>query len=231
MRRRLHIAPRATGKSRENRTIKDCARTILIAADLPQFLWAEAVSTTVFVHNRVLDTQSPDITAFEAIFKKIPSVGHLRVFGCTAYAHIPDPKRKAFDPKSTKMVLVGYCGENKYRLYNEATNEIHDSRNVTFCEEKEEYVELKRPVAANKPAVRSPRIKIIPQPVYSSSSDDSDGHDDDDSNSFHDANGAENDADDAPLFSDAETTESSGPSSPPPTPARSDPGPTTSTPG
>ncbi|CAG7828714.1 unnamed protein product [Allacma fusca] len=101
---------------REKRTIKDCARTTLIAADLPQFLWAEAVSTTVYVHNRVFDKQSLYITSFEAIFKKKPSVGHLRVFECTAYAHIPDPNSNAFDPKSTKMVLVGYWGENKYRL-------------------------------------------------------------------------------------------------------------------
>ncbi|CAG7720669.1 unnamed protein product, partial [Allacma fusca] len=118
--------PESNGKiERENRTIKDCARTILLAADLPQFLWAEAVSTTVYVHNRVLDKQSPDFTAYEAIFKKKQSVGHLRVFGCTAYAHIPDPKRKTWDPKSTRMLLVGYSGENrKYRLFNEDNNEI-----------------------------------------------------------------------------------------------------------
>ncbi|CAG7637718.1 unnamed protein product [Allacma fusca] len=97
--------PESNGKiERENRTIKDCARTILIEADLQQFIWAEAVLTTVYVHNRVLDKLSPDITAYEAIFKKKPSVGHLRVFGCTAYAHIPDPKTspRLLTPKARK---------------------------------------------------------------------------------------------------------------------------------
>jgi hypothetical protein len=40
-----------------------------------------------------MDKQNPDITAFEAIFKRKPNLSHLKVFVCDAYVHIPYPKR------------------------------------------------------------------------------------------------------------------------------------------
>lgn len=45
--------PQQNGRAeRENRTIFECARTILRAKELPKNLWAEAVSTAVYVLNR-----------------------------------------------------------------------------------------------------------------------------------------------------------------------------------
>jgi hypothetical protein len=35
-------------------------------------------------------------------------VSNLRVFGCTAYAHVPDALRQKPDQKAVKMRFVGY---------------------------------------------------------------------------------------------------------------------------
>ena len=35
-------------------------------------------------------------------------VGHFKVFGCMAYAHIPDAQRQKLDKKSEKLWFVGY---------------------------------------------------------------------------------------------------------------------------
>ncbi|XP_035713879.1 uncharacterized protein LOC118438167 [Folsomia candida] len=121
---------------REIRTLKDCARTILLAAKLPESLWAEAVATTVYVHNRILDKQSPNITAFEAIFGKKPSLRHLRVFGSVAFAHIPAQKRTVWGAKGERLILCGYASESKkYRLYDPESGQVVEARNVSFHEE------------------------------------------------------------------------------------------------
>ncbi|CAG7822115.1 unnamed protein product, partial [Allacma fusca] len=136
--------PETNGRiEREIGTIKDCARTLLIAANLPSKLWAEAVATTVYIHNRLVDKQSPTITAHESITGNKPSLAHARVFGCTAYSHVPHQRRRAWDPKGIKCVMVGYGGKDrKYKLYNPATNEVFEDRNVRFVEYKTEQISI-----------------------------------------------------------------------------------------
>ncbi|MCO5594535.1 hypothetical protein L7F22_048567 [Adiantum nelumboides] len=63
-----------------------------------------------------------------------PSVSYLRVFGCLAYAHIPQQLRGKLDDKAVKCIFVGYSSGSKgYRLYNPATNKIFESRDVIFA--------------------------------------------------------------------------------------------------
>ncbi|CAG7731317.1 unnamed protein product, partial [Allacma fusca] len=128
--------PQMNGKiERDIRTIKDSARTMLVASQVPNSLWAEAVATAVFVHNRLLDSVHRDVTPFEAIFKKKPRLDHLREFGCMAFAHIPEIQRSGFDPKGKRTILVGYGSHNiKFRLYDEETGKVFEAHNVTFFE-------------------------------------------------------------------------------------------------
>ena len=45
-----------------------------------------------------------------------PSVNHLRIFGCSAYAHIPKDERSKMDPKAKKSIFLGYgIGVKEYR--------------------------------------------------------------------------------------------------------------------
>ena len=101
-------------------------------------LWAEAVATSVYIHNRMLDKQSPEMTAYEAIFQRKPSLAHVRVFGCTAYAHVPEQKRTVWAAKGKKYKLVGYDSHSRnYRLYDPTTRGIIIARNVSFDETPE----------------------------------------------------------------------------------------------
>ena len=98
---------------RENRILCDTARSMLFAANLSKaernMLWAEAVNTAAYIRNRVPNNRTGNtVTPYECWFGSKPVVAHLRVFGSDAYVHVPDPKRKKFDAKSRKTVLVGY---------------------------------------------------------------------------------------------------------------------------
>jgi len=76
----------------EMRTLKDTARSKMWTSRCPEYLWAEAIACTVYIHNRILNKQSQEMTAYERIFKKKPYLTHVRVFGCKACSY---PKRKA----------------------------------------------------------------------------------------------------------------------------------------
>jgi hypothetical protein len=63
-------------------------------------------------------------------------LSHLKVFGCVAYAHVPDQLRKKLDDKAEKCIFVGYSEETKaYKLYNPQTQKVIISRDVTFDED------------------------------------------------------------------------------------------------
>jgi len=134
--------PQSNGKiERHVRTIKDYARSMLNRFQSPQFLWAKAVSATVYVWNRMLNKNSGSETPFEHFFKRKPNLGHLRLFGCTGYAHINEQFRNTLDAKSHKCILVGYSGVSQnYRLYDPARRMIIEARNVTFHENIPEMV-------------------------------------------------------------------------------------------
>ena len=60
----------------------------------------------------------------------------MKVFGCVAYAHIPDQLRKKLDNKGEKCIFIGYSEESKaYKLYNPSTKKFIMSRDVHFIEE------------------------------------------------------------------------------------------------
>ena len=60
---------------------------------------------------------------------------NLRVFGCEAYALIPKNQCSKLDPKSRKLIFVGYGdGVKGYRLWNPTVHKIIINWDVTFNE-------------------------------------------------------------------------------------------------
>lgn len=104
--------------------------------DLPTSLWAEAVGTAVYVQNKchhaILDQKTPE----EVFTGEKPDVGHLRIFGCTVYVHVPKEKRTKMDPLRKKGIFVGYSETSKaYRIYVPGQRQIEVNRDVTFDED------------------------------------------------------------------------------------------------
>lgn len=128
--------PQQNGRAeREMRTIVESARTMLHAANLPTRLWAEAVSTAVYLLNRSLGPQSRKITPFELWTGEKPDLSHTRTFGCSAFARVPDSLRKKWDVKSRELIFVGYENESSnYRLFDLQSGRITVSRDVIFDE-------------------------------------------------------------------------------------------------
>nr|GEU70148.1 retrovirus-related Pol polyprotein from transposon TNT 1-94 [Tanacetum cinerariifolium] len=58
---------------RRNRTLVEAARTMLTFANLPSFLWAEAIATACFIQNRLIIHKRFDKTPYELINKRKPT--------------------------------------------------------------------------------------------------------------------------------------------------------------
>lgn len=71
-----------------NRKIVVKEKRLLIDATLGKQFWAEAVNTTVDLHNRCVDTGLNDKTPFEAWYDRKPNVSHLRIIGSELMVHI-----------------------------------------------------------------------------------------------------------------------------------------------
>ncbi|GKA86636.1 retrovirus-related pol polyprotein from transposon TNT 1-94 [Tanacetum coccineum] len=70
---------------RQNRTLVEAARTMLLASKLPLFFWAEAIATTCYTQNRSIIIPTHEKTAYHIINNRKSSIRHLHIFGCTCY--------------------------------------------------------------------------------------------------------------------------------------------------
>jgi hypothetical protein len=121
---------------RWNRTILDKTRSMLHGAGLSLGFWELAVDSAVHIYNRtparLLGWRTPHELWSAG---HTPDVSYFRVFGCKAYVHVPEGKRKKLDPRAIEMTFVGYePGSKGYRLWNASTRAIVLSRDVTFDE-------------------------------------------------------------------------------------------------
>jgi len=113
--------------------------------NLPNYFWAEAVATAIYIMNRTPTVGVHGMTLEEKFTGKKPDVSHLKVFGCIAYIHVPDEKRSKLDPKAKKCIFIGYSSEQKgYRCFNLSTQKLQVSKDVVFDEMVSWYSPLKK---------------------------------------------------------------------------------------
>lgn len=119
---------------RFNRTLVEMARSMLVASNLDESLWAEAVNTAAYLRNRAPTRALDNSTPYEVWFNRKPVVKHLKIFGSTAIA-LNKKHHHKFRPKGIEYVIVGYSNTSKaYRLYDKSTRKIVISRDVNFIE-------------------------------------------------------------------------------------------------
>ncbi|XP_075091953.1 uncharacterized protein LOC142172084 [Nicotiana tabacum] len=119
---------------RKHRTILEMARCLRFQASIPLRFWGECVTTIVYLINRlpfkVIGYNKP----FEVLYLHLPSLHHLRVFGCLCYASSPKVHDK-FSPRAIPTVLMGHSSTQKrYILYDLSSRTFLVNKNVIFQE-------------------------------------------------------------------------------------------------
>ncbi|GJR19327.1 putative ribonuclease H-like domain-containing protein [Tanacetum coccineum] len=131
---------------KKNMKLIEVARTMLADSLLPTTFWAEVVSTTCYVYNRVLVTKPHNKTPYEQLHGRPPSISFMRHFGCpVTILNTLDPLGKfdgkadegKFDGKADEGFYVGYSINIKaFRVFNTRTRKVEENLHITFLENK-----------------------------------------------------------------------------------------------
>jgi transposase InsO family protein len=121
---------------RLNRTLMEKTRAMIQGSELGDEYWGEALLTASHVRNRTV-SQVHGKTPLEMLTGKKPQVNNLRVFGSTAFVHVPSQRRQKLDAVAKKAVFLGYEANTKgYRIMRKRDKRVVVSKDVTFQEEE-----------------------------------------------------------------------------------------------
>ena len=120
---------------RMNRTIQDRARSMLVGAGLGGGFWVEAVAAACYIRNRC-PVAGLSKTPEELWSGKIPTIKHLRAYGCKAYVSLEKMKRKGkMGVTKWEGVVVGYPATSVgYRVWDPARGKVFNV-GVPFLDE------------------------------------------------------------------------------------------------
>nr|GEW01200.1 retrovirus-related Pol polyprotein from transposon TNT 1-94 [Tanacetum cinerariifolium] len=120
---------------RRNRTLIKAARTMLIYAQVPLFLWTEAVATACFTQNRSIIRFRHGKTPYEVLHSKLPDLSFFHVFDALCYPTNDSENLGKLQPKADIGIFIGYAPIKKaFRIYNRRTRRIVETIHVDFDE-------------------------------------------------------------------------------------------------
>lgn len=167
--------------------LKDNARSMMIAANLPDCFWEYALQMAAYVHNRLVsrsNTASKNKTPYEAMFGKKPDISHIRVFGCKVFVHVPKETRKSIDDKARECVYLGHDDNQRAYLVYDGKN-VFLASSVVFKEDEYAYTKSNTTLTKST-TTRTKTTNIIVSPatsnpysVLANNNDDDDDDDDD----------------------------------------------------
>ncbi|GJW53064.1 retrovirus-related pol polyprotein from transposon TNT 1-94 [Tanacetum coccineum] len=97
---------------RQNRTLVEAARTMLSAAKVPLFFWAEAIAIACFTQNRSLVIPRHEKTPYHIINARKPSVKFFHIFGSLATSS-GDGENLDNEGKGDCMYFGGYSSQSR----------------------------------------------------------------------------------------------------------------------
>nr|GEW48099.1 retrovirus-related Pol polyprotein from transposon TNT 1-94 [Tanacetum cinerariifolium] len=128
--------PKSNGVvERQNRTLIEAARTMLSAAKVPLFFWAESIATACFTQNRSLVIPRHEKTPYNIINDRKPSLKFFHIFGSICYIVKDGENLDKMKEKGDECIFVGYSNQSRsYRVLNKRTRVIMESIHVNFDE-------------------------------------------------------------------------------------------------
>nr|GEZ67131.1 hypothetical protein [Tanacetum cinerariifolium] len=120
---------------RQNHTLVEAARTMLSAAKVPLFFWAEAISITCFTQNRSLVISRHEKTPYHIINDRKPLVKFFYIFGSLCYIVRDGENLDKMKEKGDACIFVGYSTQSRaYRVFKKRTRVIVETIHVNFDE-------------------------------------------------------------------------------------------------
>nr|GFC60762.1 retrovirus-related Pol polyprotein from transposon TNT 1-94 [Tanacetum cinerariifolium] len=120
---------------RQNRTLVEAARTMLSAAKVHLFFWAESIATACFTQNRSLVIPRHEKTPYHIINDRKLSVKFFHIFGSACYLVRDGENLDKMKEKDDECIFVGYSNQPRaYKVFKKRTRVIMESIHVNFDE-------------------------------------------------------------------------------------------------
>ncbi|XP_004298117.1 PREDICTED: uncharacterized protein LOC101313408 [Fragaria vesca subsp. vesca] len=104
------------------------ARSLLLSANMPKYLWGEAVLCAPHLINRLPSAPLQGRVPFDVLSHYVPilSLNTLpaRVFGCVAYVHLYKNQLSKLDARALKCVFVGYGSHQVVLDHNQPAGRV-----------------------------------------------------------------------------------------------------------
>ncbi|GJY92813.1 retrovirus-related pol polyprotein from transposon TNT 1-94 [Tanacetum coccineum] len=152
---------------RQNHTLVEAARIMLIFSKSPEFLWDEAISTVCFTQNRSLIHTRYNKTPYELIRGRKPNVEYSHVFGSLCYQTNDREDLGKMKPKVDIGIFIGYSESSRGFSISNHFQDNDSSPEDTSIPSKEDLVNLFDPLYEEYFKKRSPEAP----PIVSSSND------------------------------------------------------------
>ncbi|MBW0564234.1 hypothetical protein O181_103949 [Austropuccinia psidii MF-1] len=119
---------------RANRTILEKTRCLLGSANLPDYYWAEAVSTATLLSNLIPTPLRMTKSPYLLWTNQYPRVKRLRTFGCLAFIANPRNHRTwKMGPAGVEGIFLGYENKNTdYRILRISDAKVIITKHATF---------------------------------------------------------------------------------------------------
>nr|GEV50237.1 ribonuclease H-like domain-containing protein [Tanacetum cinerariifolium] len=121
---------------RQNRTLVEAAQTMLSAAKVPLYFWAEAIATTCFTQNRSLVIPRHEKKPYHIINDQKPSVKFFYIFCSLCYIVKDGENLDKMKEKGDACIFVGYSTQSRaYMVFNKRIRVIVETIHVNFDEQ------------------------------------------------------------------------------------------------
>lgn len=161
---------------RSNRTIKEMARAMMLAAHVPIILWHRAVAMAVHLLNRMPTSSLPDNgIPYEKLYSKSPPSDVIYPFGCDVYVFVQENARTVLEDTSKACYYLGPVDGSKdmFHYFNPVTKRPGISRDGIFKTDLQwtktrpnlRIEDLDAIFGDNEPAVVVDKPIITPQPA------------------------------------------------------------------
>nr|GEY19119.1 hypothetical protein [Tanacetum cinerariifolium] len=138
----------------ERRNVK-AARTMLSAAKVSLFFWAEEIATSCFTQNRSLVIPRHEKTPYHIINDRKPSVKFFHIFGSLCYIVKDGENLDKMKEKGDACIFVGYSTQSRaYRVFNKRTRVIVETIHVNF----DELLQMASDHVSSDPVPQSGRV-------------------------------------------------------------------------
>lgn len=130
-----YTPPQNARAERKHRHIVETGLAMMFNANVPTSYWVEAVTSAVFIINRMPSSVLKEKSPFELLYHQVPDYRIFRVFGCRVYPYLRHHALHKLAPRSIPCIFIGYSSTHKgFRCLDPITSRIYVSRHVQFDE-------------------------------------------------------------------------------------------------